>query len=192
MQGPFRTLVFLFLVLVSVSAVVAADKIEGAFGLKFGEVFEPKTATLSKTPNDANFSLAGAYEFTPKRPNKEFTDYFVFITPSSHLVYKIIAVHKQPLENGQMAGCNEFKRALDALLHLKYEGTFDEKSRLDSAIGQGARNIGVTAPIGVNDGCLVAITYADDELAHRATDEREQNRVKATKESMKALDATGL
>ena len=40
---PVRQLTFPFLVLASISAVVAADKIEGAFGLKFGEVFEPTT-----------------------------------------------------------------------------------------------------------------------------------------------------
>ncbi len=40
--------------------------------------------------------------------------------------------------------------------------------------------------------CPFALDYWDKDLAAQAQMEREQNRVKAAKESVKALDATGL
>jgi hypothetical protein len=186
-----KRVVFL-LILATTPAAVAADKIEGAFGLKLGDVFEPKTSPIPKGPDGVQFSLNGAYEFTPKERNKDFSDYYVFITPNSHLVCKILAVHKEPAESGNAANCHAFRNALTAILHLKYEGTFDEKSRSDSNIGQGRRSIGTFAPVVVNQTCWLAIFYSDDELTQRASEEREQNRVKAIRESVKSVDATGL
>ena len=180
-------LVLSILLLATTSAVVAADKIEGAFGLKLGDVFEPTTPPITATPDGAPFSLNGAYEFTPKERNRDFSDYFVLITPNSHLVCRILAVHKAPgIENSKA-----FHDCLTAILHLKYQGTYDEKSG-DSYIAQGKRNIGVTSPTGVDHVWWVAVLYTDDELAQRVGTEKLQNRVKATLESAKSLDATGL
>jgi hypothetical protein len=185
--------ILLLLTLVTTVTVGAVDKIEGAFGLKLGDVFEPKTPAVSATPITNSFSLNGAYQFTPKEPNKIFSEYYVFITPGSNLIWGIAALHKQA---GDHSGCDALVHSLMGMLYLKYEGKFDEHSRLDgSSIGQGmngARTVGITTFSASNQDCSFAILYSDKELANRANQEREQNRVKEISQSIKSLDPTGL
>jgi hypothetical protein len=167
------------------ATLIAADKIEGAFGLKLGDVYEPTTSPVPK--NDIGI----AYEFTPTKPNSAFSTYLVFVTPNSHLIYKIEAVHKQP---GNAEACHSFLAQVMAALRLKYEGRFDEKSPQSGRMGQGERSIGLDESSVVNvasSGCQFSITYKDNEMAGRCQQEREQNRVKKLLESLKEVDKTG-
>ena len=107
------------------------------------------------------------------------------------MIYAIEAIHKEP---GDAANCYSFTRNLRVTLWLKYEGNFDEKSPQSGPIGAGTRwletrNVEVNAQ---EHECQFALDYWDKDLAAQAQMEREQNRVKAAKESVKALDATGL
>jgi len=64
-----------------------ANQIDGAFGFKFGEVFDPSTA-LEKRPVSAGGYL---YVVKPPSPNELFSDYFLVITPKSHKIVGIWA-----------------------------------------------------------------------------------------------------
>src|SRR5262245_20876873 len=61
--------------------------IEGAFGQKFGEKFTPDpTARIEQGEHQ------GGYRFTPQKPNPQFSEYIVFVTPNSHRIYGIVGV----------------------------------------------------------------------------------------------------
>ena len=79
-------------------------------------------------------------------------------------------------------------------LWLKYKGKFDEKSPQTGMIGVGARWLNTSGMAVDTQGheCQFALDYWDQDLAARAQQEREENRVKKALESAKTIDATGL
>jgi hypothetical protein len=188
-----KQIVLLFM-LAKASTLIAGEQVEGAFGLKLGEAFEPTThrAGLHYAPSPGGWLNADdAYEFTPKKPNPAFSNYTVFITPNSHVIYCIEAIHKEP---GDARDCYSFMRGLRVALWLKYEGKFDEKSPQTGVIGEGARWLD-TRDVEVNaqgHECQFALDYWDKDLAAKGQQEREQNRVQKALEGAKTIDATGL
>ncbi len=64
-------------------------QIEGAFGFKFGEVFDPNSA-LEKRPVAAGGFI---YVVKPPKPSDAFTDYFLVLTPITHKIVGVWANH---------------------------------------------------------------------------------------------------
>jgi hypothetical protein len=157
-------LVATFFVFSLVSATAA--KIEGAFGLKLGDVFHP--------PND----LAGAkqtereirYPFTPETANKIFSEYYVFITPTSHRIYRIVALAKYRDGN---AGY-KVSQAISALLRQKYgePGKITGSARGEAAIIQNSRSVDMINDASGPDGVTFHVNYEDRDLALEAEEER--------------------
>lgn len=67
-----------------------APQITGAFGVEFGDVFHPTEQTETADLTDGTTG----YKFTPKKGFREFSDFYVLITPKTHKVYSIWAVAK--------------------------------------------------------------------------------------------------
>src|SRR5688500_13902975 len=96
---------------------IAAENIEGAFGLKLGAVFHPKTAPITE------YDFA-AYEFRPEKPNSNFSRYVVFITPSTHQIFRIMAAGTAPDSDT----ASKRSKALGTVLHQKYgEGPYQHR-----------------------------------------------------------------
>lgn len=62
-----------------------ADKIEGAFGMKLGEVFDPASAIGTSGLSDGT----PMYEFSTTNGFRAFKRYFVMITPTTKKIYSI-------------------------------------------------------------------------------------------------------
>src|SRR5687768_2659483 len=93
---------------------IGAENIEGAFGVKLGDVFAPKKAPIT------GYDFP-AYEFTPEKPNSAFSTYLVFITPNTHRIFRIMALGLAPDAETAL----KQSKAIGAVLHQKYgEGTF--------------------------------------------------------------------
>jgi hypothetical protein len=81
----------LILIIVFLSiAAFAADKIEGAFGMKLGDTFDPSSAIRILEGKDG----IPSYQFNPTNVFRSFKNYFVMVTPKTHQIYSIWAVGK--------------------------------------------------------------------------------------------------
>src|SRR5690348_13888600 len=63
----------------------ATEKIEGAFGKKLGDVFDPSTAIGKSELTDGT----PMYEFSTTNGFRSFTKYYVLITPKTKKIYSI-------------------------------------------------------------------------------------------------------
>ena len=183
MKNFFFSLAFCFLV----ATTHAAEKIEGAFGLRFGEVFEPTAAPVAVQSRTDNFF--GAYEFKPDKPNPAFSTYVVWVSPASHRIYKIAAVRT-------FADFDERERTaakLVAALSNKYSDT----PVLQGPVSQYHKSIEVnnfdakdTAPYG-----LMVVYYDQDTGGKSAVEEaaiRLAEIARHQREVARTVDATGL
>ena len=142
----------------------ATEKIEGGFGLKLGDSFEPSGSRFLAEDADA-------FEFTPKVANPAFSTYVVFITPNSHQIYRILAISK-PLESG--TGFEQSNTIL-ALIHRKYGiGPF----RGANAISQGQRKVSVNNNGAGTPAFTFRLSYTDENLSTQASEERLDNKLK--------------
>ncbi|MGC3989329.1 MAG: hypothetical protein QM796_06555 [Chthoniobacteraceae bacterium] len=191
----------------------AADRITGAFGLKFGDPFEPKTEPVSK------YGVKDAYEFKPEKANGAFTTYLVKITPTTHRIYQIVAVARTP----EISKADELAAKVWAVVRNKYEDkpTAEELVNTQTrALGDAAGSVSVdafqagngafgqthqtiegrrtsirldadTAPTASPSptvyGCK--ITYEDYDLKRQGDAERFESKQKELREG---VDATGL
>ena len=160
----------------------AAEKIEGAFGLKLGQVFNPTTPLVKLLGRDE------VYQFTPDQPNAMFSTYLVSINPKTHVVYEIVAGKEAP-DGFDYDG---WTRKMIAFLHARY-GSLPSQERF---VKQGERSVLVssfTSPQG-RQWCVVA--YEDSELLSDADDERrmiaQRQQKEQQKELLKSVDPTGL
>lgn len=75
------------------------DKADGAtdsfMGLTFGEVFEGTNFVF-----DASEPTLRRATFTPKKELADFDDYYVYVTPKSHKIAKVIACAKNVIDPG--------------------------------------------------------------------------------------------
>lgn len=167
--------------LILATSALGSEKIEGAFGLKLGDPFQPKNAAVSK------FGFAAGYEFTPEKPNSALTTYFVYITPNSHLIYQIVAVGTA--EDSQSA--SNMSKKIRAIVGRKYEDTPTN----DESIEQGARRVEVVKRESFVSQQIsktqysFAVFYTDTRLQSQASQERSENE---RKELLKDADTTGL
>src|SRR5260370_41151814 len=137
------------------SSTFAVDKLEGAFGLKLADVFEPakaigKSALTDSTP---------MYQFKPDKPFRSFSKYYVLITPTTHKIYSIWGIGR--VENTE-SGKKE-QALLMQLLTEKY-GSEDKPGLMDAFsdskhISQGQRYI-LTKITGFTD-TTIEIRYYD-------------------------------
>lgn len=153
--------------------VVGADKIEGAFGLKLGDVFSP-----TGIEGEAKQSVSdNRYQFTPEKPNKVFSEYFVVVTPTTHRIYRIIAIARWPDGNEGY----KVSEAIAALLNRKY----GETSKLIGQVVQNNRVVGMSNDSSGPEGVTFHVTYEDSDIARQAEVER-------IEKALKNVDTTGL
>jgi len=166
------------ILVISIFTLVAngAEKIEGAFGLKLGATFIP-------TKPAVKIDQYEGYEFTPEMPNPAFSSYLVYVSPTSHLIYKIVAISA-----GVDKETNQLLRTkILAVVSRKYE----DAPTVGEFLVQGSRALSITAyeQWRAADKWRLAISYDDRALEHRALEESH----KIYREEMaKDVDATGL
>jgi hypothetical protein len=151
--------------------------IEGAFGKKLGDSFDPATAIGTIQQRDGT----PVYEFTPALPFRSFNHYYVNITPHTRAIYAIWA--SESLDNQ-----DEAKEELAIVMEMLKEKYGPEKERgiADTAddpeeIEQGNRAVG--ASIDEADGTTLILGYDDNDLAKRAEQERIAGEVQSTDKS---------
>lgn len=160
-------------------AAQAFEKIEGAFGKKLGDVFDPTDAIGTSSLTDGT----PMYAFSTPNGFRAFKNYYVMVTPTTHKIYCIWA--SGHVENTQ-AGRKE-QAVIMELLTQKY-GTPDKTGAFDTLgdvkrITYGNRYI-LTKISGFTD-VTIDIRYYDRKLEKLAEQERLANEVKK-------VDKTGL
>lgn len=152
--------------IVFLSAASAQEKIESAFGLKLGDVFDISQAT-GKTQTKGGNPI---YDFKPKNPVSGLTIYRVMVTPTTHKICLIGAT-------GSAATTSEAKAkqaVIMSLLNKKYGESAPPKigdAFSDSKrITQGTRVV-ETNVSGILE-AMLTLTYCDAELATLAEKER--------------------
>ena len=165
MKTYVYTLVFLTGTLFVPSAL-AVDKLEGAFGEKLGDVFEPAKAIGKSALTDGT----PMYQFKPDKPFRSFSKYYVLITPTTHKIYSIWGIGRvEKTESGKKE-----QALLMQLLTEKY-GSEDKPGLMDAFsdskhISQGQRYI-LTKITGFTD-TTIEIRYYDMDLEKSAEQER--------------------
>jgi hypothetical protein len=143
-----------------------AEKIEGAFGKKLGDIFHPAQAIGTSKLTDGT----PMYEFATTKGFRSFKRYYVMITPTTHKIYSIWGIGSA--ENTE-AGQKE-QAVIMELLTQKYGAT--DKERLFDTMGDikriahGERYV-ITKITGFRDVAL-EIRYYDGQLEKLAEQER--------------------
>ena len=140
-------------------AAFAADKIEGAFGMKFGDTFDTSSAIgIIEGKNGIR-----NYQFNTTNVFRPFKNYFVMVTPKTHKIYSIWAVGKiGDLQAGK-------KEQLEIMELLGKQFGNNEVSSTDFEIHQGNRIV-ATKLVG-NIDVTIAILYSDSDLKKLADEE---------------------
>jgi hypothetical protein len=151
---------------VATFSAVGADKIEGAFGKKLGDVFDPSSAIGTSKLTDGT----PMYEFSTTNGFRSFKTYYVLITPTTHKIYSIWGIGN--VENTE-AGQKEQAVVME-LLKKKY-GVEETQGLIDTMgdvrrIDQGNRYV-LTKLTGFMD-VTIDIRYYDSDLDKLAEAER--------------------
>lgn len=105
-------------------------KIEGAFGLKLGDVFTPKkgqkplsttSEIVQEEKNRMNYTsgiLPNIYEVKPSKPINIFQHYYVCLAPGEKRIYKIIATYASSDPSEKMI--SKYFKLLSFALSQKY------------------------------------------------------------------------
>ncbi len=156
----------------------AAEPLLGAFGLKFGAVFSPNETTPQGTVRTDERVRLPAYRFQPPAPNRLFIEYWVYLTPTTHRVYRIVAIGRANTEELAISQQN----AVLTVAREKYDGDF---SIHDRWVNQGTRSITVRPPSVQADGTVLwQVAYTDLALAGRV--------LTANNGTFEEVDETGL
>ncbi|MFZ2279914.1 MAG: hypothetical protein WAW39_19105 [Prosthecobacter sp.] len=145
---------------------LAQDKIEGAFGKKLGEIFNPSSAIGKGELTDGTVM----YQFKPEKPFRSLKTYYVLISPTSNQIYSIWGIGS----TANAATGKQEQAVLMELLTQKY-GSSEKEGITDALydrkqISQGPRQI-LTKVTGFSD-VTIEIRYTDIELAALAEKER--------------------
>lgn len=142
------------------------EKIGGAFGVRFGDRFEPDVAAETASLNE-DIPL---YQFAPEETLPYFTKYYVEITPTTHMVYSIWGYGP---EKGHEVCRNEQAELMDTL-----EGRYGAaRKRFFFAPPENTRRIDqrerdvIVRCTGHNDSRLL-VRYTDRRLQKKADAER--------------------
>ncbi|HHH36663.1 MAG TPA: hypothetical protein ENK48_07530 [Gammaproteobacteria bacterium] len=119
---------------------MAADAIEGAFGIRLGEPLD--VSGLKRIETASHDEGGEVYAFTPEHPYPPLDEYTVVVGPVSHRVYSIRAVGT--VKNRTV--CREELANLERVLSRKYgRKNPDPAARMTGAsrisFGRGARRI---------------------------------------------------
>ncbi|MHC4455340.1 MAG: hypothetical protein ACYSWS_11725 [Planctomycetota bacterium] len=145
------TITFLLLLLFNVlfvSKIHGEQKIMGAFGVKFGDYFDPSSAIGSgelkgKTP---------IYQFNPEKKFRSFDRYFVMITPKTHKIYSIWGVGRT--RDGNYDKCKKEYALIMELLQKRYgskeKEAFSNSIFLTNSVNQGNRHVLVQCGYGTD------------------------------------------
>lgn len=158
---------------------VAAEKIEGAFGKKLGDAFDPAEAIGQSKLTDGT----PMYQFSPTNAFRSFSKYYVLVTPTSHRIFCIWA--SGSVESTEIA--KKEQAVIMELLQTKYggkekEGVFENLSDV-KRIDQGKRDI--TSKISGFTDITIDLRYYDRTLEKVAERER-------IAEEAKKVDKSGL
>ena len=142
------------------------DKIEGAFGMVLGSVYDPSNTINIGSLTDGT----PMYQFNPSQKFRSFNRYYVMITPKSNKIYSIWGIGD--VENTEKG--KKEQALIISILKNKYgesekEGLFDSLSDLKQ-IDQGNRYI-IVKVSGYSD-VTIEIRYYDKSLAELAEQER--------------------
>lgn len=166
----------LIVLLLLVATPSHAEPLEGAFGMKLGDVFKgPFKATSSL--NDGT----PLYEFTPAKPYRAFTRYYVTVTPTTKRISRIWAIGDQESD----PKCDAERNVIKAVLEKKYGGKFEDVLfSNDEALKAGTKSVflkceGFSPPISIQ------AIYRDSSMM--ALEEKERVEQEATK-----VDTDGL
>ena len=178
-MNKLTTVLFPVVILTSCVSVFAADKIEGAFGKKLGDVFDPASAIGTSKLTDGT----PMYEFSTTNGFRSFKRYYVMITPTTKKIYSIWGIGTA--ENTE-SGKKEQALVME-IIQEKY-GAKQKAGLLDSfgdvnRIDQGTRYI-ITKVSGFTD-ITLDIRYYDLDLEKIAEKER-------LVEEAKKVDKSGL
>jgi len=142
----------------------AVSAIKGAFGVKLGDKF-----TLTAIGRENLTDGIPFYKFSPVNPYDKCDSYYVHITPTTKIIYSIVA-------QGEMkndAACTNEQNVLMELLTKKYGSTqgrsFFNALRDAERIAQGDREIyiGCTG----SDNTTLRIVYTDHKIGKQAEEE---------------------
>ena len=156
---------FVILFLVVNSQAFGAGKISGAFGVKLGQKFTPSSAIAEIIGESKDLR----YTFHPKKPFRSFNNYYVSITPKTHLVYAIWGIG--PINNG--GSCQKEKDLVMSILEEKYGKRVKSLVQDRGAINRGNRIIAILCDKSKsNKSNLILIGYTDVKLGKLAEKER--------------------
>ncbi len=156
-----KRLLLLSIFLCSSLCGYAAVPLTGAFGLKFGEVFTPNDSNTQGAVRTDERARLLAYRFQPAAQNRHFIEYWVYITPVTHRIYRIVAVARANTE--QLA--IEQQNAILTVARDRYDGDF---SIHDRWVNQGTRSVTVRPPLPQPDGSVLwQVAYTDQALGGR-------------------------
>ena len=159
---------------------LAHDQIEGAFGLKLGDVFETSNGQLNN-----QISLYLTYTFTPTNVVRKFERFSVAVTHNAHRICNISAI-------ATFRSLSDAQVEIDVLMNIlqdKYGREWRPSSgpAADAikasgmrAIRQGSRSI-TARTRSTNEGAQLILMYRDERLERIAE-----------KEAIQRLDKSGL
>lgn len=173
-----RQILLLLSFFATLSAAHALDPLEGAFGLRFGDVFTPSEQNVSDIVRTDDQIRTRAYKFLPAVANHSFTEYWVYITPVTHRIYRIVAV-------GRAKSPEQATSQQDAVITVartKYDGDFLNRERW---VVQGSKSVTVRPPTALPDGSFLwQVAYTDMSLMGKI--------IEATNGTLDEIDETGL
>jgi len=142
-------------------ATFAIDALDGAFGLRFGDVFSPGDSGAQGTVRTDEHARMPAYRFQPQAQNRHFTEYWVYVTPATHRIYRIVAVGRA--NNAALAESQQ-----DAILTVARERYLGDFTIRERRVVQGTRSVSVRAPTVLPDGSVLwQVAYTDLALEGR-------------------------
>jgi hypothetical protein len=164
---------------VPVPVAAPPEQIDGAFGLKFGQVFDPSKA-LATAKTTAGETL---YKVKPPTPNSYFDRYYVELTPNTKKIFHVWALGPVPSESEGKIRRDSLARAIEAKYHAK-RGLFDND--FARILLQGDTTITVkTSRQSGGGGYQLELRYKDATLAKEGNNEAVNNDVKK-------MDSSGL
>jgi len=115
----------IFIMIILLSTNIFANKIEGGFGLKIGDIFSVKAATgFSETTSGEKL-----YEVQPSKKIKYFKKYYVLITPKTHKIRQIWGIGNY----ANKASCEKDLDVLEVMLEKKYGKFIKPSFSMDTA-----------------------------------------------------------
>ncbi len=147
----------------------SADKISSAFGLSLGEVFNLSSVIGKYEPGGAT-----RYKFSSTNPYRSFNEYYVMVTPVTHVIYSISS-------NGTLGSeskCKKEQAVITEILKAKYAEDCIKDIRYPMFMQEGIFDQGDRVVFSYCAGEVLEIVYEDRELKKQAVTEEANVRMK--------------